>query len=77
MPADRWDDIGIELEVNDDQLVQMRRDYSGDNRCCLKEMLRIWLKQVDPPPSWSDIVDALDNLGNKELATKLRSKYCK
>ena len=30
-------------------------DNSGDSRACLREILRIWLSCIDPPPSWSAI----------------------
>ena len=46
--ADKWEDIGIELEVDDGLLVQIRTDYPGDSKKCLRETLRIWLKRGDP-----------------------------
>ena len=29
---------------------------------CLLEMLSEWLKQVDPPPTWNDIADAVERV---------------
>ena len=74
--SDKWEDIGIELEVDDGLLVHIRTDYSGDSKKCLREILRIWLKRVDPPPSWDTIANAIDDVGDEELAAQLRSKYC-
>ena len=70
-----WEDIGILLGINDGQLKQIRTDNAYDSRSCLREMLRTWLSTVDPPPSWSAIAEAVELLGNGNLATHLRSKY--
>ena len=72
----KWDDIGIELEVDDKLLVQIKKDYPEDNNQCLKEMLREWLKANNPPPSWEAIAQVMDDMEENELATHLRSKYC-
>ena len=41
----------------------------------LREMLKIWLKQIKPPPSWTAVVEALEDLGDEELASHLRETY--
>ena len=74
--SDKWEDIGIELEVDDDKLVQIRTEFSGDNKKCLREMMREWLKGNYPPPSWEAIAQVMDDMKENELATHLRSKYC-
>ena len=73
--SDMWEDIGILLGIKDGQLKQIRTDNANDSRSCLREMLRIWLSRVDPPPSWSAIAEAVEFLGDENLATHLRSKY--
>ena len=43
---------------------------------CLREMLKVWLKQVDPPPRWQAVVaEALEVLGEPKLARELRQRY--
>lgn len=77
--SDKWEDIGIELEVDDEKLVQIREKFSGDTQCskkCLREAMREWLKPNNPPPSWEAIVQVMDDVGEDKLATQLRSKYC-
>ena len=74
--ASDWEDIGIELEIADSNLKQIRSNNSGDSKACLREMLRMWLSRVDPPPSWSAIVEALDNLEHQDIAQHIRTKYC-
>ena len=74
--ANEWEDIGIELDVEEGQLRQINADKGGDSKACLREMLRVWLSHVAPPPSWSAMADALDTLGYQDIATQLRIKYC-
>ena len=38
--SDKWKDIGTELEVDDEQLIQIRTKYPEDNQKCLRETLR-------------------------------------
>ena len=73
--ANEWEDIGIELDVEEGQLRQINADKGGDSKACLREMLRVWLSRVAPPPSWSAMADALDTLGHQDIATHLRSSY--
>ena len=75
LPAHKWEDIGIELEVDEHTLHQIKKEHNDDSRKCLREMLRSWLHRIDPPPSWAAITDALQSLGDKELAIQLRDKY--
>ena len=74
--ADKWEDIGILLGIKDGQLKKIKTDNSSNSSSCLREMLRIWLSRVDPPPSWSAIAEAVGFLGDENLATHLRSQYC-
>ena len=54
----KWYSIEVELEVKTGELDTIRATYSepGD---CLTEMLKIWLKSIDPPPTWKALKDAL------------------
>ena len=74
--ANEWEDLGILLGINDGQLKQINLDKAGDSKACLREMLRVWLSLVAPPPSWSAMADALDTLGHEDIAIHLRSTYC-
>ena len=73
--ANKWEDIGIQLDIEDGELAKVRADHPGESGSCLREMLRIWLKKVTDP-SWNDLVEALEYLGEEKLAQKLKDKYC-
>ena len=72
----KWENIGILLEIEADSLESVKAaENTGNTQNCLREMLKIWLKKINPPPSWSAIIDALYRLGDEQLAHDLRSKY--
>ena len=73
--ANEWEDIGIQLDIEEGQLRQIKSDNVGDSKACLREMLRVWLSHVAPPPSWSAMANALDTLGHQDIATRLRIAY--
>ena len=70
--ASDWEDIGVELEIDDGELKGIKKDNPSDSKSCLRELARKWLSRVDPPPSWAAIADALENIGDEQLASKLR-----
>lgn len=74
--ANKWEDIGILLGIEDGQLAKVKADYPMNSGSCLREMLRIWLKKVEPQPLWTDLIDSLNALGEEKLAQQLRKRYC-
>ena len=74
--ASKWKLIGIQLEIPEGMLATTTERKMGDPQQCLVEMLEWWLKRVDPPATWSAIADAVEFLGEEQLASGLRQKYC-
>ena len=74
MSAD-WEDIGPFLDISEGVLKIIKANHPGDVRECFREMLKEWLKQMEPQPMWSTIIDAIELLGNEALAENLRVKY--
>lgn len=63
-------DIGIELEIDIELLVKIRQQHNNDPANCLLEMIVEWLKRIKPPPTWDDLVYALQAraVDEKDLA---------
>ena len=38
-------------------------------------MIKLWLDQIDPPPSWAAIIEAINILGYEPLVENLRKKF--
>ena len=65
------------LSINEGKLALIKSNNPNDSTSCLREMLREWLKSVDPKPSWSAMIIALEDLKNDPaLVQELKSKYC-
>ena len=83
--TNNWEDIGIQLDIADEELAAISREYiiktdEGsyvDSKQAFRNMIRVWVKQVNPPPTWSNFVKALERLNIVPMFTDhLRSKYC-
>ena len=75
--SDKWYSLGVQLEVPIETLRCIRSDiHTVAER--LLEMLTVWLKCTNPPPTWSVLIEALEShpVGEKHLAKQLRDKYC-
>ena len=68
--ARHWHNIGTLLEIPEPTLEQIETDYPGDYQQCVREMIKSWLKQVNPPPSWKSLADAVQTI-NPCLAKKI------
>ena len=72
--ADKWKVIGVHLKISN--LTSIATKHHDDPHLCLLEMLEVWLKRVDPPPTWLAIIEAVEFLGEQQLGRELRMKYC-
>ena len=55
----KWESIGIELKLHKHDLDVIKKDNIGQSGECFTEMLTLWLKRGDPPPSLSALATAL------------------
>ena len=73
----KWMDIGLELDLDVTDLTAIDATHRGDIGRCFIEMLTLWLKQVDPSPTWSAMVAALQEpiIGFGSLAEQVESNF--
>ena len=74
--ASEWHSIGTYLEISDGELNMIAERKHGNPQKSLMAMLTVWLQQVSPPASWSDITDAVEVIGRPDIAQQIRQKYC-
>ena len=70
----KWNNIGVQLGMSVGTLDAIREKYS-DPSDCLRETLTAWLKS-SIPNEWTNVVDALNVVGEAKLAAELEHKYC-
>ena len=70
----KWSNLGLELGIKIADLEVIEKNNSNDVDTCFKKMLLMWLRMVDPFPSWEDLVSALEksSVGRKDIAEKIR-----
>ena len=70
-----WYQLGLKLGVPDYKLDEIQRNhpFEGCSRWKL-EALKLWL-QLTPNASWMNIVRALQQIGERTLAKRIRQKY--
>lgn len=74
--SDQWVTLGVQLGLPKSELNNIEVKYQNNSKRCLIEMLEEWLQQqVDPSPSWADVVNAVKSLGDNQLEKELREKY--
>ena len=75
--AYKWYSLGVQLQVPIETLKCIEAEHKQMNRCLL-EMLTVWLKCTNPPPTWNTLTEALDSppVGERLLAQQLRDKCC-
>ena len=54
----------------------IKSNYPNDIKRCLEDTLSFWLKDCKKP-TWSAVVTALQNIGENNLARRIKEKYCK
>ena len=69
--AAEWNNIGILLGIEDNILHEIKQN-EGQVHDRLREMLSRWLKNDDPPPTWSSLVDAVKPF-NSAKAQEIKS----
>ena len=58
----KWYDIGIELELKVEELDNIKAKFSQSEQRLsesLTEMIKLWLRSINPLPTWKALGDAL------------------
>lgn len=65
-----WKNLGALLDIPCGTLDIIERD-EPDTNSRLRAMLTEWLKQINPPPMWSQLIEAVEPL-NVSVAERLK-----
>ena len=73
--SDDWEDIGLFLGLQQGALDEIRSKFPSHTKKCFREMIKLWLRKIDPVPTWSAIIDAIEELDYESLAEELKDKF--
>ena len=68
-----WIPLGLHLGIKQTELKIIEKNYPNDLKRRRTEMFEEWQKQVTP--TWSAVVQALDEIGERRLASELAQKH--
>lgn len=68
--SSEWKTIGTLLDLDSANLSAIEKDYSTSiDR--LREMINLWMKQINPRPTWTALIDAVQEV-NPNKAEEIR-----
>ena len=73
----KWEFLGLELGITSEDLESIKKNNNSEIEHCFKDMLKEWLKMVDPSPSWEGLIQALRSpfVGCRHLAKKIAEEH--
>ena len=68
-----WYDIGLGLSISADTLDAIQKDHHDISKTCFREILKVWLRRTEPPPTWNELAAVLKSpmVGYEHLAELL------
>lgn len=63
--ASEWHNIGTLLGISEGELDAIRKENNRE-RDCLREMVKAWLRIVDPEPTWEGLAEAVRVIDQKK-----------
>ena len=74
---EKWYDIGLELEVGDDEgkfLDEIKKNNNENDQDCFLEMIKVWVRSESVNVSWKTLLQCLKEIGLQEAVDSLESK---
>ena len=72
----KWYNLGLQLGIKDTELDVIEENNPKDIDTCKRKMFKAWLR-ITPSPSYQQLVEALQTVGETSEADHLCKKYGK
>ena len=69
-----WHNLGLQLNIDDDELRTIGRNNPQDQDACKRDMFRAWLKNC-PQASYPQLIQAMVDIGDVNEASILGKKH--
>ena len=70
---EKWCTLGTELEIDDEELDELRKEYSDDPHMRLIKMFGMWLEKGESP-TYRKLLEALVEIDKKDVAQSIYTK---
>ena len=64
---EEWYSLGTELEIDDEELDELRKEYSNDPHMRMIKMFGVWLEKGENP-TFRKLLKSLVNIGKRDVA---------
>lgn len=72
--ANEWKNIGTLLEMPAGELDEIEGSNPHHLKDCMREMIKMWLRMIDPEPTWERLVKAMEAIDPRK-AQDMKLKY--
>ena len=73
---EKWYTLGTELEIDDEELDELRKEYSDDPHMRLIKMFGVWLEKGENP-TYRKLLEALVEIDKKDVAQSICTRLGK
>ena len=74
----RWYEIFLNLGIQRRVLEEYLQNHQFDDQSALIHVIALWLQKSDPPPSWRNLVNVVQNiLLEGKVAIEIKRKFCR
>ena len=73
LPVTKWYNLGLQLEVNQEELEKIQSKHPQNDRICQTKMFGVWLRQVENP-NYEKLLKALAAIGRRDIAESMCDK---
>ena len=74
LPVKKWKALAAQFKLNDDLIDEIYTNNERDEDC-LEEVIRFWYMNRDFQHTWSEVVTALEAIGEHTLAEDIRAAH--
>ena len=73
---EKWYMLGTQLEIDDEELDELRKEYNDDPHMRLIKMFGVWLEKGETP-TYRKLLEALVEIDKKDIAQSICTKLGK
>ena len=67
LPVTKWYNLGLQLEVNQEELEKIQSKHPQNDRICQTKMFGVWVREVENP-NYEKLLKALAAIGRRDIA---------